>query len=215
MNHEARSLRLSGYLIIIGAIGMGIATLFHPLLVDPFNGVRAFHGYAKTPYWIADHIAMLLSISLWLIGLMGGSSFIISRSVLSKKADLLLGVSLALWLTILVAELTMIPVLGEKLKLGGSESDFIIWQAVFALSLLLGYIAMAAAWIAIAYYGADLRKGNQGSRMFQMGAFYGGGLGFIGILLTFFNYEWAYFILPPTTIIPFIWSMALGWKMIK
>ncbi|MDC3413274.1 hypothetical protein NC797_17320 [Aquibacillus sp. 3ASR75-11] len=207
--------RISGFFILIGAVGMVIATLYHPLLVDPFNGIRAFDGYTSSNNWTTDHIGMLLAVSLWLIGLMGYPSFIINPSVKSKTASILIGVSFALWMTILVAELTMIPIIGEKVMRVEVDETFIVWEAVFALGLLLGYVAMSVIWLAVAYFGWDLKKNNQGSTLFQYSAYIGGCLGFVGILITFFNYELAYFVLPLTNGIPFLWTMVLGWKMIR
>lgn len=207
---------LTGTSIIIGAILMLIATLLHPPLVNPYDGKTAFQGFSDADFWMWDHILMLIATSLWLIGLAGSEHFFANRSKAAKLGSCLFFVSLSLWIFILAAELTALPILGEEFIKGRNRVLLELWQAIFSLGLLAGYFAVMCSWLGICLYGWSLKQTHTDlPSLFTKGAFFSGLIGVIGIILTFLSFNMGYILIPLTSAPPYLWSIWLGWKIMK
>ncbi|GIN84609.1 hypothetical protein J6TS2_09950 [Heyndrickxia sporothermodurans] len=202
-----------GILIIIGGICMLIATILHPILVNPYDGETAFRGFSHSPFWMWDHILMLVGTVLWLLGLAGSRSFHSQGMIATRMGSSLFYISLGLWILTLTAELTVLPLLGEEVLLSSNSSLFNVWVSTFSYLLLSGYFAVACGWLGIFFYGWGIRSSF--SAIFQKGALYSGGIGFIGVLLTCLSFKIGYVVIPITSAFPYIWSMWLGWKMLR
>jgi hypothetical protein len=206
-------IRLVGTSIIMGAILMLIATILHPPLVNPYDGETAFREYYHSELWMWDHILMLGAVSLWLLGLAGSASFISDRHSIGSH---LFFVSLGLWILILTAELTVLPLIGKEILINSNVTLIEVWEAMFSFALLAGYFAVACSWLGVSIYGWEMKHhGNYLSNWFKNGALYTGIIGFIGIILTCMSFEAGYILIPLTSGPAFLWTMWLGWKMLK
>lgn len=209
--------RLFGTSIIIGGILILIATVLHPPLVDPYAVDTAFHEFSHSDMWTWDHILMLVGMFLWLGGLAGsGPFFDKEKSPLSRIGSAMFYVSLSLWILILTAELTILPIIGEEVLRNHNAMMKKVWEANFSFGLLAGYFAVACSWLGIALYGLELKLGeNHFSKWFKNSGFFSGIIGFAGLLLTFCFFKAGYILLPLTSGPVYLWTMWLGWKVVR
>lgn len=205
--------RLIGLTIIIGGILMVAATILHPPLVNPYDGETAFHGFSHARLWMLDHLLMLVATFLWLLGLAVSHTFLSGGSRSSRTGSCLFYVSLCLWIVILTAELTALPLLGNEIIRNNNPTLVKVWEASFSTVLLAGYFAVACGWIGVFFYGLGMNR--RFSPRFEKVALYSGLIGFIGILITFLSFNFGYIIIPITSGPAFLWTMWLGWKMVK
>jgi hypothetical protein len=109
MSNHARQVRLLGGVSLIGNILVAAATVFHPLLINPWEDKYAIGAVAHTgTSWLWDHGIMSAGIILWLIGLTGAEALADPSRVKQRTTAKLFIASLAMWLIVLAAELTVI-----------------------------------------------------------------------------------------------------------
>lgn len=209
--------RLLGASIFVGGILMLIATVLHPPLVNPYDGQTAFHGYSHSRLWMWDHILMLLATFLWLLGLAGSRFYYSAGKLSSKLGSYSFIVSISIWIIILSAELTILPIIGEEVIQNDGSTLFKVWESVFSFLLLAGYYAVACGWIGVFLYGWGMRrvKMEHFSSLFNNSALYSGLIGLIGIIITCISFPIGYIVIPLTSGPPFIWTMLLAVKMLR
>ncbi|MBS4174863.1 hypothetical protein [Bacillus sp. FJAT-49736] len=209
--------RLTGTIIFIGGILILIATILHPPLVNPYAGRIAFHEFNHSGIWMWDHILMLIGMFLWLGGLAGSSCFIsMEKTSLSKIGSAMFYISLSLWIIVLTAELTILPIIGEEVLKNQQEMLVKVWEANFSFGLLAGYIAVACGWIGIIFYGLGIKpNGKPYSVWFKNSCVYSGIIGTAGIFLTFCFFKAGLILLPLTSGPVFLWTLWWGWKLVK
>ncbi|MEK5393262.1 MULTISPECIES: hypothetical protein [Heyndrickxia] len=202
--------RMLGISIMIGGILILIGTVLHPILVDPYAGEEALHKFKHSQMWMLDHILMLIGMFLWLGGLAGSSSYF------RKNGAAMFYISLGLWILILTAELTILPLIGNEII--GRHHGVLkkVWEAIFSFGLLAGYFAVACSWAGVALYGWCMKRTeNSFSTWFQNSGFYSGVWGFAGIVFTCCFFKTAYIVLPLTSGPAYLWTMWWGWKLFR
>ncbi|MFX3616912.1 MAG: hypothetical protein ACE3JK_05265 [Sporolactobacillus sp.] len=208
--------RCEGLLILIGGMLLILAVVMHPPLVDPYNGVKALHGYRHAAMWMWDHIVMLLAMVLWLLGLIG-SCLALPNDRSAAMSRQVFTVPLGLWILILCAELTALPILGRYAVQTNQAVAKIIWAAIFSFVLLAGYLAMACCWLGVILCSYAMKQ-NAGSGFplyFSRLGLASGILGVLGIVLTCCFFNAGYILLPLTMGPPYLWTLWFGWKLIS
>ncbi|MEK5268914.1 hypothetical protein [Weizmannia sp. FSL W8-0401] len=194
-----------GWLILLGAILMLVATILHPPLVDPYDLQKAYHAFKHAQFWIGDHILMLIAISLWLAGLAESKTYMARNNKTADFGAGMIFVALAVWILILASELTILPILGNK------GTDVKVWEAVFSFGLLSGYFGFACSWIGIFCYGMTMKQaGGTFPKWFSASARWSGLLAFFGIIITCLHFDFGYFVIPVTVGPVFLWTIWLA-----
>ncbi|TCP29447.1 hypothetical protein EV207_11068 [Scopulibacillus darangshiensis] len=216
MKEKDFSIKMIGYIILAGAVLTLISTVLHPLTIDPWNGLRAIAEIQHDPaMWMSDHILMLVAVFLWLFGLSAGELRLTRPTAASRSAGRLFSVSVAIWVLVLCAELTALPLLAARADPFTENTVFLVWKALFSFGLLSGYIAVVLTWLGVSLLSSHLQNTGEGPKWMGLLGFYGGWLGVIGILFTLIFPSIGIFLLPITSAIPFLWTIFFGWRLIK
>ncbi|WP_236011807.1 hypothetical protein [Heyndrickxia sporothermodurans] len=160
---------------------------------------------------------MLLATFLWLLGLAGSRFYYSAGKLSSKLGSYSFIVSISIWIIILSAELTILPIIGEEVIQNDGSTLFKVWESVFSFLLLAGYFAVACGWLGVFLYGWGMRsvKTEHFSSLFNNSALYSGLIGLIGIIITCISFPIGYIVIPLTSGPPFIWTMLLAVKMLR
>lgn len=203
-----------GTISFIGALLLGVATLFHPITIDPWQEASNLQKiYAVLPIWPWDHAALTVAFSLWLCGLSGADAAIHSDSAFAKVASRLFMASLAIWMVILADELGIIPPVVNMLQNNPNTILSLMGGVLFGFALIAGYFAMALVWagVALLSWTMHIQERNWLSR-------WGIGGGIVGILGMVYSLLWpatALYILACTSIIPYTWTIIFAWKLMR
>lgn len=135
--------------------------------------------------------------SLWLLGL--------ARLHQPPTATRLLMVALSLWMTILVAELTVIPMLVSRLSGPSGRVLEVLGSAWFCFALVAGYLAMALVWLAV-----GLMAGQQSTPWLGHWGRIGGVVGLLGDIYPVFVSSHALYVLAITAAVPYLWTLSIG-----
>jgi len=142
-----RLLRIGALALLSGALLFGVASLFHPPTVNPWDPTRSLVA-ATHGWWVVDHWALLISVLLVHFGLFAFHAGISGGRRSAKRAGwrsiaLAFAVaSLILWSGIFLFEVTGWPLLAEALTVPRSSPELMpVARALWATSLSLGYAA--------------------------------------------------------------------------
>lgn len=203
----------NGWAIIIGGILMGVATLLHPIIINPWSVLKVLPKTVMT-FWLWVHVLMLLGISLWLIGLACVKPTMRLTSPLTSAAVILKITAFTIWVMVLTMELGVFPPLGRDVITTSSNSLASLWSVLFSYGLLSGYCAMLLAYLGILFLAFNL-GGLEGFAPLKIWGVLSGIIGAAGILLTLLKIQWGLWILAVTTLPPFLWSLCLGIFLIR
>lgn len=199
-------MKVIGTFIVVGGVLMGIATLLHPIVVNPWSVLKVLPKTVTT-LWMGDHILMLIAISLWLMGLASISVTLKNAKVTSTIANYLFVSSFVIWVLILTMELGVFPNLGhDALTFKHQAYLKTLWSVLFSFGLLSGYGAMILAYLGIFFLAIYLKLIKD---KFSWGI-YAGLIGTIGIIIVLLKINWAIPVLVITTMPPFVWTLILG-----
>jgi len=95
------SRKTGAVLVILGALGLLMGTLLHPMNADPNDPLAAFTEYAANAPWVASHLLQLLGIILMVFGLVVLGQFLATGNGVSWAA--VAGVSAAASMTVAIA----------------------------------------------------------------------------------------------------------------
>jgi Domain of unknown function (DUF4386) len=98
---NTHSQKTGAVLVILGALGLLIGTLLHPLNADPNDPLAAFTEYAANAPWVASHLLQLLGIILMVFGLVLLGQFLATGGGASWAA--VAGVSAAASMAVAIA----------------------------------------------------------------------------------------------------------------
>ncbi|AJY76967.1 hypothetical protein [Paenibacillus beijingensis] len=206
----------AGTAILAGGVLFLLATVMHPLVTDPWLGLKVLPHIAHSPvYWQFDHILMLTAILLLFSGLAAGANAVADEAKPARITFGLFIVSMTIWILILVMELTIIPHLAENWSETQSQETGVIFTGLFAYGILAGDIAMMLAWIGIALLGNALLRSNEMTRTLASTGILFGALGALGIVAMLFVSDWSIVILAATSGPVFFWVLYFGWRMLR
>jgi hypothetical protein len=202
--------KITGILLFIGAILLGISTVLHPITIDPWSGSEELHKAAESKYWTVDHILMVIAMVVWLFSLVSATLLISKSKMISVLCSLFFTVALAIWLIILGLELTVFPEIFQRLT---DKTYHAIGTLFFGYGLFSGYIAMLLIWIGISLLAINLSIHKSFSPHFRSFGKYSGLVGSLGIVITFVIPN--LMLLALTSAFPYLWTIALSIKMIN
>lgn len=162
-----------------GAVLFGLASLFHPPTVNPWDPTVSLVEATKVE-WIVDHWALLIAVVLVYFGLFAFHSLIgrEEKARWSPSAYAFAVTSLALWVAIFLFEATGWPVVAkafaghEMAEAGAGTGDIgkatgtedllmIAARALWAPTLSVGYAAAFFLGVAIFLWALDLVRVKQ------------------------------------------------------
>ncbi len=203
-------MRTIGWSIIIGGILTGVATLFHPIIIDPWSHVIRILPKTVQLFWMWDHVLMLTGLSFWLMGLAAIKPVLKLDSSSGVSAVVFLGSSYTIWFMVLMMELQTFPTLGQQVLAGSNRFLASLWSVLFSYGLFSGYGAMILAYLGIFFLSVGLPIGSRLRKWGGLCAI----IGAIGILLTLILMKWGVVILAVTTMPPFVWTLLIGRTLI-
>lgn len=211
---QSRHTSLLGALSLIGALLLGVATLFHPITIDPWqtaSNLRKIH--AALPVWSWDHAALAVAFSLWLSGLSGADAGIHFGNALSKVASRLFMAALAIWMVILADELGIIPPVVRTLQQTPNTVLSLMGGVLFGFALIAGYFAMALVWTGVVLLSWTMHLHER--TWFSRWGIFGGTIGTFGMIYSLLWPATALYILACTSIIPYAWTVVFAWKLMR
>jgi hypothetical protein len=208
---ESRSL-FPASLTIIGAFLVGIATIFHPIIIDPWPNIGSLHVIRDSGNWTVDHGLMTVALIVWLVGLTW-----MSHQVTEGYSSSLFASSLAIWLLVLAVELAVLPYLTETVAETGNETLNLIGTLLFAFGLMAGYFAVVLVWIGVIGISWEAKRDTTYPRWLSTFGWVSGGIGLLGILYIFYDPEglFSIIILGGTSGLPFLWIILFALNTIK
>jgi hypothetical protein len=203
----------TGWSIILGGLLMAVATLLHPIIVNPWSVLKVLPKTVQT-FWMWDHFLMLLGISLWLLSLACVPPVLRKQKPLGMTAIYCFVASFTIWVIVLTMELGVFPPLGIDVLTFHRSDLKTLWSVLFSIGLLSGYGAMFLAYAGMIFLSFNI-KGVKGLTRFRSWGILCGVIGALGILLTLFKIHWGVLLLSLTTPPPFFWTLILGWSLTK
>jgi hypothetical protein len=203
----------TGWSIILGGVLMAIATLLHPIIVNPWAVLKVLPKTVLT-FWMWDHFLMLLGISLWLLSLACVPPVLRKHDPLGMAAIYCFVASFTIWVIVLTMELGVFPPLGVDVLTFHRSDLKSLWSVLFSVGLLSGYGAMFLAYVGIIFLSVNFKNAN-GLKGFRSWGILCGVIGAVGLLFTLFKIHWGVLLLLLTTPPPFLWTLILGWFLIK
>lgn len=203
--------KVAGIVTFIGALLFGIATGFHPIVVNPWPDKGSLHYVADSSNWMWDHFLMVAAVCGWLIGLAT-----LSYPKQKLPVAYLFGAALAMWLLILANELTFLPYLVDQLAESAHFALRFIGELTFAFGLMGGYFAMMCIWLGVVFIGHQLRQ-ETCSQWVGASGMISGVIGIFGIIYVFIYHDGfsSILILGLTSGLPYLWTMLYSAMMIK
>ena len=192
---------------------MALATLLHPIVVNPWNVLNVLPKTTQA-FWMWDHFIMLFGIALWLLSLACVPSVLKRQKALGMTAIYCLVTSFTIWTIVLMMELGIFPPLGVDVLTFNRNDLKSLWSVLFSFGLLSGYGAMFLAYVGILFLSFNISEVKT-FKQFRPWGLICGGIGAVGILFTLFKIHWAVWLLAITTPPPFLWTVVLGWVLIR
>lgn len=154
-------MRLGSLALFAGTLLFGVASLFHPPTVNPWDPGHAL-AEATQARWMLDHWTLLTAVLLIHLGLLAlhgtvcGEAWVRSGGRSRGWRDVALAfaaASLTLWTGIFLFEVTGWPVLAGAQQVTGVLT---VARALWALSLSLGYAAALFLGLAVLGWSLEL-----------------------------------------------------------
>lgn len=203
----------TGWSIILGGLLMAVATLLHPIIVNPWEVLKVLPKTVLA-FWMWDHVMMLGGIALWLLSLACVPPVLKKLKALGLTAIYCFVASFTIWLIVLMMELGIFPPLGMDVLTFHREDLKSLWSVLFSIGLLSGYGAMFLAYIGMIFLSYNISE-VKGFERFRSWGLICGLIGAIGILFTLLKIHWGVLLLSLTTPPPFLWTLILGWVLVK
>jgi hypothetical protein len=197
--------RWATFAVWIGAVLIGIATVFHPPLTNPWNVGYAMHEVAHDPYWRLDHSVLMVGLTFWLLGLAYLADITGDERALTNNAGRLFISSLAVWYIIIAAELAVLPQMLHHMSFDGQTSYQPVWNVVFTWGLFAGYLAMVFVYLGIFLLSFALRGVIRRAGLFVAW------IAIIGVVLSLCFPKQALIVQLVTAPLPYMWTFWYAW----
>lgn len=185
---------------LLGALLVLIATVLHPITIDPWNADLPIHFITEHKHhWMWDHALMATGITLWFGGLACCFALFKKDLRLTSLVVALFISSIAIWLVTIAFELGGMPITVERLH--SEPGHRLLAESMFASVLISGYLALIPAWLGI-MVGAQSKWG-----------ILSGSIGILGIV--FCIAQPILWILLLTNALPFLWTVIFAWRCLK
>jgi hypothetical protein len=202
--------KLTGYLILLGFILVGISTVLHPITINPWAGSTELHRAAKAELWMLDHTIMMIAMLIWLLALICAVLKLCKNKTISIITSLFFMIALTIWLIIIGMELTIFPAIFKNLT---EHTHHTVGSLFFGYGLFSGYIAMSLIWFGIGLFSIGIKGTVVYSKRFYRFGLLSSVIGVIGTIVTILIPN--LILLLVSTIIPSIWITILSFRLIR
>lgn len=193
------------WITCIGALIVGITTLGHPVIYNPWDGQTAMQKMSHCSIWTWDHAVMIGGVILWIGGLTEFERIIEARSHI---AGVLLITALSLWVLFLTTELSALPYLMNTFSKRPDPTVQTVIISLFTFDLLLGYITILLVWSGIFFLGFSIRHNQHYPSWLASLGIAGGLIGAAGSLYTtIYPEKGGLIVMILSSAIPYIWTL--------